>query len=234
MKLGIMQPYFFPYLGYWQLINAVDQYVIYDDVNFITRGWISRNNVLMNGTSKLINVRLHSASLNKRINEIEVVDDHIYYKKILRSIENNYSKAPCFSKAYPMIERVINQREKNLANYLEFGIRQVCDYLSINTEIIVSSSLKKDNELKGQDKVFEICKVLGADEYINAIGGQDLYSDEDFAAHGIRLSFLKTQEISYKQFENEFIPNLSIIDVLMFNEPQNIRKILDKYDVIPC
>lgn len=227
-----MQPYFFPYIGYWQLINAVDKFVIYDDVNFINRGWINRNNVLINGGKKLINLRMHNASQNKLINEIEVLGDNIFNNKLLKSIESNYKKAPCFSEAYQTIERIINQNEKNLAKYLEFQIRQVCDYLSIDTEIVVSSSIKKDNELKGQDKIIEICKVLGAEEYINAIGGQKLYSNEDFAAHGIELKFLKTGEIEYVQFKNQFVPNLSIIDVMMFNEPNKINEMLDDYELL--
>ena len=224
-----MQPYFFPYIGYWQLIHAVDKYVIYDDVNFIKGGWINRNNVLMNGARKRINLRMHNASSNKHINEIEVLEDPIYQNKLLTTIKNNYKKAPYFLTVYPLMKRIIKQDEKNLAKYLEFGIRQVCDYLSIDTEIIVSSSLKKDNQLRGQDKVLEICRELGADEYLNAIGGQALYSDEDFAVHGIKLRFLETPAIHYKQFKNEFVPGLSIIDVLMFNDPQKIHKMLDEF-----
>jgi len=229
MRLGVMQPYFFPYIGYWQLINAVDKYVIYDDVDYIKRGWINRNNVLINGEKRLISLRLNSASSNKHINEIEILDVHIYNRKILKTIENNYHKAPCFSKAYPLIESIINQSENNLAKFLEFEIRQVCDYLSIDTEIIVSSRLKKDNQLSGQDKILEICKVLGADEYLNAVGGQELYSNEDFAARGIKLNFLKMLDIHYKQFKNEFVPDLSMIDVLMFNQPQEIHHMLNEF-----
>lgn len=232
MKLGIMQPYFFPYIGYWQLICAVDKFVIYDDVNYIKGGWINRNNILLNGERNLINIRMHKSSSNKLINKIEVSDDRIYKNKILKSIEGNYKKAPYFIEVYPVIERTINQDEKNLAKYLEFGIRKVCDYLSIDTEIIVSSTIEKNNELRGQDKVIRICRALGADEYINAIGGQKLYFDEDFAAHGIGLKFLKTGEIVYKQFRNEFVPNLSILDVMMFNKPSKINEMLDNYELV--
>lgn len=227
-----MQPYFFPYIGYWQLIKAVDLYVIYDDVNFVKRGWINRNNVLINYEPRQINLRLCNVSQNRVINEIEIMDDPIYRLKLLKSIENNYRKSPYFSTAYSIIERIINQDEKNLARYLEFQIRQICDYFSINTEIMVSSSLLKNNELRGQDKIIEICRLLGADEYINAIGGQDLYSYDDFAAEGILLRFLKTGEIKYKQYERDFIPNLSIIDVMMFNKPSKITEMLDFYELL--
>ena len=232
MKLAIMQPYFFPYLGYWQLIRAVDKYVIYDDVNFIKGGWINRNNVLMNGESHRINLRMQNASSNKLINQIEVSDDCVYKNKSLKTIENNYKKAPCLSNAFPIVEKIIMQDEKNLARYLEFQIRQVCNYLSITTEIVVSSTIQKNNELRGQDKVIEICKVLGADEYINSIGGQSLYIYEDFATQGIVLRLLRTKEIKYTQFKNDFVPNLSIVDVMMFNSVETINEMLEEYDLI--
>lgn len=232
MKIGIMQPYFFPYIGYWQLINAVDRYIIYDDVNFIKGGWINRNRILMNGEGKLINLQLHNASPNKLINEVEVLGNPICNKKLLKTLESCYKKAPHYADVFSVIESVITQDEKNLARYLEFAIKRVCEYLSIDTELIVSSTMKKNNELRGQDKVIEIYKILGADEYINAIGGQALYSQEDFEAQGISLKFLKTREINYKQYKNEFIPNLSIIDVMMFNLKDEIKRLLDKYELI--
>jgi hypothetical protein len=231
MKLGIMQPYFFPYLGYWQLIHAVDKYVIYDDVNYIKGGWINRNNILINGESKRINLRLYKSSPNKLINEIAVLDNKIYFNKLVRTIESNYGKAPYFYDVFPVIERIIMQDESNLAKYLEYQIREVCNYLSISTEIIISSNIQKNNELKGQEKVIGICKVLGANEYINAIGGQNLYTYEDFATQGILLRFLETKKTNYTQFKNDFIPNLSIIDVMMFNEPSKINEMLDNYEM---
>jgi len=232
MRLGLMQPYFFPYIGYWQLINAVDKYVIFDDVNFIKGGWINRNHVLNNGARILINVRTHGASSNQHINVIAVADDHAYCIKILKMLKNVYSRAPYFDQTYPIIERILNQEEKNLARYLEFGIRQVCDYLSINTQILLSSSIEKNNGLRGQAKVIEVVKQLGADEYINAIGGQQLYSYADFAAQGIGLKFLKTGEIEYQQFKKDFVPNLSIIDVMMFNSKEDIKIMLGNYELI--
>jgi hypothetical protein len=232
MKVGIMQPYFFPYIGYWQLINAVDKYVIYDDVNFIKRGWINRNNILMNGEAKLINIQMHKASQNKLINEVEVSGNDIFNNKLLKTIEHCYKKAPFYEDVFPVIESVINQEEKNLAKFLEFSIGQVCEYLSINTNILISSDIEKNNELRAQEKVIEICKILGADVYINAIGGQDLYSSEDFSSHGIKLKFLKTGEIRYPQFDNEFVPNLSIIDLMMFNSKNAITDMLNNFVLV--
>jgi len=232
MKLGIMQPYYFPYIGYWQLINAVDRYVIYDDVNYITRGWINRNYILMNGEKKLINLQMLNPSQNKLINETRIAGDAIYNKKLLKTIETCYKKAPYYEEVFPVVERVINNPETNLSKYLEFSLRQICEFLSIDTEIIVSSTIDKNNDLKGQEKIIEICKKLGADEYINAIGGQELYSLEKFNSQGIQIKFLRTQEIQYKQFKYDYVPNLSIIDIMMFNSKEDIELILRQCDFI--
>lgn len=227
-----MQPYFFPYIGYWQLMNAVDKYVIYDDVNFIKGGWINRNRILMNGEAKMINVQMNGASPNKLISEVEVSRDIVYKKKLLKTIESCYKKAPYYANVYSIIENIIIQDEMKLSYYLEYLIRQICKYLSIETELIVSSSINKNNNLKGQDRVIEICKILGADEYYNAIGGQELYSPDAFAAQGLKLKFLKAGSIKYQQFNDEFIPSLSIIDVMMFNKPEEVRDMLENYDVL--
>jgi len=227
-----MQPYFLPYIGYWQLLNAVDRYVIYDDVNFIRGGWIGRNRILMNGESKLINVQMHNASQNKLIKEIEILADPIYIKRLLRNIEGCYRKAPYFAQAFPIIENVISYNEMNLAKYLQYAISRICEYLSIDTELIVSSTLCKNNELRGQKKILEICKILDADEYFNAVGGQLLYSREDFDGQGIQLKFIKTGAIRYQQFKNEFVPDLSIIDVMMFNSVEQVKKMLEDYEVL--
>ncbi|MBN1060027.1 WbqC family protein [Clostridium botulinum] len=232
MKLGIMQPYFFPYIGYWQLMNAVDKYVIYDDVNFIKGGWINRNRILMNSEAKMINIQMNGATPNKLINEVEVSGNQVNNKKLLKSIESCYKKAPYYSNIFPIIENIIIQDEKNLSKYLEHSIRKVCEYLSIDTEMIISSSINKNNDLKGQDKVIEICKVLGVDEYYNAVGGQQLYSYEEFSSEGLKLRFLKTGAVEYKQFNNEFVSNLSIIDVLMFNSKEDVQKMLQQYELL--
>lgn len=229
MKLGIMQPYFFPYIGYWQLINCVDKYIIYDDVNFIKGGWINRNNILVNGEGKLINIRMHNASSNKLINEVEVLDDSTSRAKTLRTIENNYRKAPFFKQVYPIIENIINQKENNLGSFLTYEIKRICEYLLINTDIVLSSEIQKNNDLKGQDKVIEICKIMKAKEYVNAIGGQQLYSNEVFAENGIKLKFLQANIRKYNQFNNDFVPNLSIIDIMMFNSQSEIKDMLNDF-----
>lgn len=232
MRIGIMQPYFFPYIGYWQLMNAVDKYVIYDDVNFIKGGWINRNRILMNGQPQYFNVPMLGASPFKLINEIVVNNDARLIEKNLRILEGAYRKAPYYKEIYPLIQKILFCGKQNLAEYIEESFYVICDYLDIETELIVSSSLKKDCSLKGQDKVLDICKILGASEYYNAIGGQKLYSHANFQKQNINLYFLRTEATKYKQFDNVFQENLSIIDVMMFNSQEEIREMLNKYTMV--
>ncbi len=229
MKLGIMQPYFLPYIGYWQLINAVDRFVVYDDVQYIKGGWINRNNIIVNGQKHLINLLLKGASSNKLINEIEIQENQ---NKLIRTVELNYKKARNFNKVYLEFVKIMEFENKNLGEFLKNSIQLLSDYLLIDTEIILSSDIDEDKELKGEDKVISLCKKLNASHYINAIGGQELYSKNDFAKEGIQLNFIKTMPIEYKQFNNEFIPNLSIIDVMMFNSVEEIRSMLQKYELV--
>lgn len=232
MKVGIMQPYFSPYIGYWQLMNAVDQYVIYDDVNFIKGGWINRNRILINGEPKYFNIQMKGASPNKRINEIEVSNEPSVLKKNLRILEAAYKKAPYYSTVYPILQDVLCSGRKGLASYLLYSFEKIADYLGIRTKFVISSELDKNNDLRAQDKVLEICRILHATEYYNAIGGRELYSFEAFRKKEITLKFLSTQKIRYTQFGNEFYENLSIIDVMMFNSQEEIKKMLNNYILI--
>lgn len=232
MKLGIMQPYFIPYIGYWQLMNAVDKYVIYDDVNFIKGGWINRNRILVNGEPKYFNVPMLGASPYKLINEVGVNNDRKLTDKNLRALEGAYRKAPYYGDVFPLMERVLESGKDDIASYIAESFRIIGEYLDIKTEFIISSDLEKDCEQKGQDKVLSICKLLGATEYYNAIGGQELYSFEDFKAQDITLKFLKTNDIVYEQFGNEFQPNLSIVDVMMFNSREQVQQMLNEYTLI--
>lgn len=232
MKVGIMQPYFIPYIGYWQLLNAVDIYVIYDDVNYINRGWINRNRILIDGKPAYFNIPMLKASQNKLINEIEVNHDKKLLNKNLKTIEMAYKKAPHFEEIFPLIDVIMNCKEKYLSDFITNSLKLICDYLKIETKLILSSSLKKNNNLKGQDKILEICSILKATEYYNAIGGQALYSYDKFREKGIQLKFLKSNLIEYMQFKKEFQPNLSILDVLMFNSIAEINEMLKKYTLI--
>lgn len=230
-KTAIMQPYLFPYIGYWQMIAAVDNYVVYDDVNFIKGGWINRNNILLDGKTHLLTFRLNGASSFKKINEIEVEDSMANKTKLISKINSAYSKAPYFEDIISLIERILNYSNRNLAKFTFNHLTEICNYLDIKTNLILSSSIQKDNNLKAQDKVIDICKGFNTDLYINAIGGRDLYSKEDFKKVGIELKFLQTKIVEYKQFKNPFVANLSIIDLMMFNSKDELKEMLQSYNL---
>lgn len=232
MKLGIMQPYFLPYVGYWQLINHVDKYVIYDDVNFKKRGWINRNRILLNKKINYINVPMLGASQFKLINEIGVDNDVRLLNRNIRLIESAYKKAPQYNEVLPIIESIFRCGKENLAEYLIDSIHIICSYLDIGTEIVISSKLEKDNNKKAQEKILEICELLGATEYYNAIGGQELYDHNDFRNKGMKLKFLKSLNIAYRQFDCEFHGDLSILDVMMFNSKEKIKKFLNEFTIV--
>lgn len=229
MILAIMQPYFFPYIGYWQLINTVDTSVIYDDVNYIKQGYINRNSILVGDNAQKVTLEVIGASSNKLIKEVQVGNNT---KKLLKSIDQAYKKAPQYEIVFPLLQEILENQEKNLAKFLGNSIQKIVDYLEIDTRIIYSSDIKKDNDLKAQEKILDICQRLEASRYINAIGGKALYSKEDFSDKNIELNFIKTELTEYKQFKNEFVSYLSIIDIMMFNSRDDIKKMSDRYELI--
>lgn len=229
MTLGIMQPYFMPYIGYWQLMAAVDQYVVYDDVNYIKGGWVSRNNILLNGERHMFTITLNGASPNKLFNEITIRDD---FRKFFRMLESAYKKAPYYQPTMALLERICSYPNRSLGEFMLHSFRFVLDYWDIHTELLLSSSISKGNTLHGKDKVKHICHILGADTYYNAIGGQSLYDKQEFLQNGINLYFLQTNDIRYPQFNNDFVANLSIIDVMMFNSPEQTRQLLTQYTLV--
>ncbi|MBU7317611.1 WbqC family protein [Paenibacillus oleatilyticus] len=232
MKLAIMQPYLFPYIGYFQLIQSVDVFVIYDDVNFIKRGWINRNRILINSEEYLFTLPLIKASQNKKINEIYINDPVNNKKNLLKLIEYGYSKAPYFNQVFYLIEEIFLTKEDNLSGFIKLSLEKISYFLEIRTKFLVSSSIDKDINLKGQYKILDICKCLKADEYINAIGGIELYDKELFRKNKIHLSFIKSMELTYDQGGGSFIPWLSIIDMLMFVPKKEIQAMLNQYELI--
>lgn len=229
MTIAIMQPYFLPYIGYWQLINAVNLFVIFDDVSFINKSFINHNNILINCKKQQFTLELIKASQNKIINTIMIGNNQ---EKLLKTIKMAYQKAPYFINIFPIIEKILLQEEKNLSKFIGFSLEEISTYLGMDTQFIYSSDVNKNNDLKAQNKIIEICKKLKATNYINPIGGQELYNKKVFEYENITLNFLKTDFIEYKQFKNEFIPYLSIIDILMFNSIDKIKNMLEKYTLI--
>jgi hypothetical protein len=231
MKLAIMQPYFFPYIGYFQLANAVDLFVVYDNIQYTKKGWINRNRILQNGTDVLISLPIKKASDYLDVCDRDVADS-FNRKKLLNRIRAAYSRAPCFAQTFPLVERIVQNDDANLFRFLHYSISEAFKHLGVSSQIIKSSDVSIDHGLKGQDKVLALCEALGAETYINAIGGVDLYSKETFAERGIDLKFIKSHPIEYPQFKHEFCPWLSIIDVMMFNPVDKIKEHLESYDLI--
>ena len=232
MKIGIMQPYFFPYIGYFQLLNMVDKYLVFDDGQYAKHKWAYRNRILINGAPGYFRVTLLKANPAQQFNEIRISNDLKEKNRKIRTLDLAYKKAPHYSEVMPMLEQFLTADYDNLAEYNVASNRLVCNYLNIKTEIFLSSELNTDKTLKKQYSIFNECKVLGGDEYINAIGGTELYDFEEFRENGIELSFLKTDDITYPQFGGEFVPNLSIIDVMMFNSVPEIQDMLNRYTLI--
>ena len=232
MRLAIMQPYIFPYIGYFQLIKAVDKFVLYDDVNFINRGWINRNRILVNGSDSMFTIPLKDASQNKLINEIDVNWDNNWKGKFLKTIEQAYKKAPFYENILPIIEKTIEVQEVQFNKIIENNLRLICEYLEIKTEIISSSTIYQNTDKKAQERILDICLHEKANHYINPIGGLELYDKEIFANENMQMNFIKSSPVEYKQFKNEFVPWLSMIDVLMFNSKEEINKFLDNYELV--
>lgn len=231
-RVAIMQPYFLPYIGYFQLMSAVDVFVIYDRIKYTKKGWINRNRFLLNGTDATFSLPLKKDSDALDVVERELAADFDRVK-LLSQFAGAYRRAPYFAQTFTLLERIVQHEDGNLFRFIQHSLTAVAAHLGIDTEIRVSSSLPFDNELKGQVKVLAICDALIAKHYINAIGGTELYARDFFEERGIELKFLKSRPFAYAQFGDEFVPWLSIVDVLMFNPVEVVRECLDRtYDLV--
>lgn len=227
-----MQPYLFPYIGYFQLINAVDIFVMYDDANYIKQGWINRNRIILNGKEYLFTFPLENASCNKAINQICFFDGDNRKKKAFKMIQQAYSRAPEFKNVIVLLTDIILNKEQNIGKYIECSLRRIIEYLDIETKLTKSSELNKNKDLRGKYKLWDICKIFKAGTLINPIGGEALYNKAEFKEQDINLWFLRTRNIIYKQNRKEFIPSLSIIDVMMFNPKDEVKKMLSEYELL--
>ena len=255
MKLAIMQPYFFPYIGYFQCIKAVDKYILYENVDYIRKGWMHRNRVLIKDHMPVyINVPIVEKSSHKKIYEIQIDPSSVWKKKLLKLLVMNYKGSHYFNEVFPVIENLINTEETLLFKYNSELTKGISHFLDIQTEIVSENSnyLPLEEMLNGIDdnnyhefpellvtkplkkaaRILKICSAEDATTYINAIGGEELYSKEEFKAYGVELSFLKTQPFSYPQFSKSFHPYLSVIDVLMHNGKEGTKRLLTQYDLV--
>lgn len=211
-----MQPYFVPYFGYWQLMAAADRFVVYDDVQYIKGGWISRNRIKVKGAAAYISLRLAGASPNRRICDIQLVSGDEWKTRLVRTVEQAYVRAPFFRETIDLARSVILCRKVDLADYLLHGLMLVREHLRIMTPIVETSRQYRNEALRGSARVVDICKREGATHYLNAEGGRELYSVDDFRPAGLGLSFLTMRPIPYAQGAGGFISHLSVLDVLMW------------------
>lgn len=227
-----MQPYFFPYIGYWQLIHSVDRFVIYDDVHYIRKGWVNRNRILNFGKSIYITAPLQNASPNKLICDISLQPPSVWHDKLVKMTAFTYRRAPYFAKVFPVVEQVIRYESCNLSDYLAHQLQTLAIHLGINTEFVLTSRCYGNSDLSGLERGLDICKREGMNIYINAPGGQALYNKAVFAQRGLELKFLIPKPVPYKQFGTTYVPWLSIIDVMMFNSQSQLRLLLNQYELV--
>lgn len=230
--IAIMQPYFLPYIGYFQLLAAVDKFVVLDDVNYINRGWVNRNRLLQKGIPHTFTMPLRGASQNRLICDIELVSEQNWRDKLMRTIRQAYGKAPCYAQVSALLECLVNYPSVRIDEFLLNSLREIVRYLSLEVEIVSTSRVYKNAHLKGQERILDICRQEQADVYINPIGGVDLYDRTSFLEQGIRLYFLRSRPVSYPQGTGEYVPWLSILDVLMFNEPPAVRQLLAEMELV--
>lgn len=235
MKVAINQPYFFPYIGYFQLINAVDLFVFYDDVNFIKQSWINRNKILVANKEFLFTVPLVKASSFCEIN-VTKINLFLYEKwknKFFITLEQSYKKAPYYNEIFGLINQILQKDIQSIATLAIESCIIISKYLKINTHFEIASERYASSKGIGkEERIFYILNRNNSSEYINTIAGLSLYNKKTFYQNGIELYFLKTKPFVYKQFSNEFIPWLSIIDVLMFNSVDEIKLMLDSYELV--
>jgi hypothetical protein len=221
-RAAIMQPYFLPYIGYFQLISAVDLFVVYDNIEYTKKGWINRNRLLRSGQPAVFSLPLKADADVLHVRDRELARD-FDPARLVRQFEGAYRRAPQFAETMVLIDRVFNCGDRNLFAFLERSIRATCEHIGISTRIERSSAVSVDSDLRRERRVLALCEAVGATTYVNPPGGIGLYDPADFAANGIELKFLKPKPFTYRQFDDPFVPWLSIVDVLMFNSLPEVR-----------
>ena len=232
-RLSIMQPYTFPYMGYFHLIEASDMIVFYDDVNFIKRGWINRNRILLDNKPFFFTIPLEKASQNKKINEIIPIIDRKIKNKLFMQVKHAYKKAPFYDEIIQVVFSALNKNYDSIADLGINSIKSIYDYLGKEIRYLKSSVCSSSTkEMDKADRLIQITKGLGYKNYVNLIGGMDLYNKEYFKKEGVKLRFVKSNDFTYRQFQNQHVPFLSVIDVLMFNEKERAKEMLTSYEVV--
>lgn len=234
MRVAIMQPYFLPYIGYYQLIFSVDRFVLLNNIQYTKRSWVNRNRILVNEKDRLFTIPIKHEKRSFHINQRYLSSNsEAECKNILKQIKHSYSKAKNFKNIFPLLKNIFSPSDLtkpiNLFEFILNSISITCKLLKIKTRITFASDIDINHNLKSEKKILEICKTLGAKTYINLSGGKDLYGHNNFRKHNISLRFLETNAIKYCQASSKFIPSLSIIDVLMNNDLMKIQSFLNEF-----
>lgn len=231
-SVAIMQPYFFPYIGYFHLIRSVDLFISLDNVNFIKKGWINKNQILAKDIAQPISLPIKQLSQNKKINESFIFEPAESKSSILRMINDSYrKKAPFFEENIQLIQDLLLLEDDNIAVYNTKILRGLAEYFNIETQFKFSSEVPHNKELKGQDKIIDLVKSVGSTTYVNAVGGKDLYDKAEFIKNGIELKFIQSSPIVYDQKQTSFVPYLSIIDVLMFAGRSKAIELINQFSL---
>jgi hypothetical protein len=234
MKVGIMQPYFLPYIGYFQLMAAVDKFVLLDDVNFINRGWVNRNRIAVNGQPSWLTVPLSGASQNRLIREIDIAPDDGWVRKMHRAVAVAYAKAPEADSVIPIFESWLSKAAGNLADFLLLTLSETAARLGIETEILPTSSIFPKNGHKGQERILNICRELGASSYINPPGGRELYDRGLFSDARMELSFLRPNLGALRLAGPPGDASLSILHILMHKSREEAAQAAGTFDLDPA
>lgn len=230
--VSLMQPYLFPYLGYFQLIAASSLFILGDSLQYTRRGWINRNRLLVGGQPWQFSVPLEQGARSQAINQRLLSEQmRLTSQRLLHTIRHSYHRAPCYPQVFPLVEEILENPERNLAHFTEHSIRRICNYLEIDTPIARISDMGLAGDIDREQRLIHVVKRSGGNVYLNPEGGRHLYSPDVFHSHGVELRFLRMDEFSYRQFDDDFVPSLSIIDVLMFNQPDEMRRLLGRYSV---
>jgi hypothetical protein len=228
-----MQPYFFPYLGYFDVINCVDKWIVFDTVQYMKGGWINRNRVLHPKEGwQYVTVALRRHSHKAAIKDVEIADEQNWRRRIIGQLQHSYSKeAWCFKETITLVEDCLALEENSISRLNTFALGKVCARLGMRFDYSFFSEMHLElGPVKGpEDWVLRISKALGADEYVNSPGGIALYDEQKFRDSNIKLTFRNLPPLEYSCGSYEFIPNLSIIDLFMWNEPGLIKQYLDKH-----
>lgn len=217
MRIAIMQPYFFPYLGYFQLIHAVDTFIYLDDVAFIKKGWIHRNRLYFNKKTYLFSIPIKNISQHKSIRETTVSDPEFSHwkKKFFSSLCSFYKKQPYFNEGFEIVNSVFETPFNSIAELAINSIKITCDAVGLNIPRKCSSEIETIHGIKKENLIIEICRIYNCDVYVNPPGGVLLYRKEMFAKHGISLRFIQPNLQAYPAENRDFVPGLSVLDALM-------------------